>query len=72
MANAKDISEADAEAKRRCIQSLSTELLTLLQQLATDEAKGEFASLLRCNGSRCWLLKDTPHPLLPLTDSKEQ
>ena len=48
--DAKDISEADAEAKRRCIQSLSTELLTLLQQLATDEAKGEFGSFLRCNG----------------------
>ena len=48
--HAEDTSEVETEAKRRCIQSLSTDLLTLLQQLATDEAKGEFATFLGSNG----------------------
>lgn len=46
----KDTSEAETEAKRRCIQSLSNELLTLLQEVATMDAKSEFAYFLRCNG----------------------
>lgn len=47
---AKDTSDSEAEVKRRCIQSLCVEQMTLLQQLATEDAKGEFACFLRSNG----------------------
>lgn len=39
-----------AEAKRRCIQNLSAELMALLEQIATDDDKIAFAGYLQSNG----------------------